>query len=184
MREKVISAFMELTPVKGFYNVSVDELADKAGISKRTIYRYFRSKDEIIEAVIDCFMENMSREIEKIIETNKTPDEIFAQILDNFYRMGRPIINNMVFQDLRQHYPNYWKKIDEFRMKKAEKLIEVFIDSANKDYTREINPKVVTAAVLASIHAVLNPEFILSNGLSFNEAIEQLLEFFKHGFIR
>ena len=174
---------MELTHLKGFYNVTMDELAVRAGISKRTIYRYFKSKDEIIEAVIDTFLENMGREIDKILAAGKNPEEIFSDIVANFYQKGRVILNPLVLQDLRKHYPQYWRKIDKFRIKKIEKVIETFLIYSNKEDACNFNPQIVTGVVLASIHAVLNPEFIISNGLTFNEVLEQLLGIFKHGIL-
>jgi len=46
-----------------------------------------------------------------------------------------------------------------------------------------IDQRLATAAVLASIQAVLNPEFILDNQLTLEEAARQLVELFKHGLI-
>lgn len=184
IRERIISAFAELSRGKGFYRVTVDEVATQAGLSKRTIYRYFKSKDEIIEAVIDEFLSRMGQEVDKIVASQKTPEEIFTHILNNFFHVGRNIINPMVMQDLSQHYPHYWKKIDEFRMGKAVNLIKAFLRQSNRGYTREINPHIITTVVLTSIQAVLNPDFILTHGLTLEETVKQLLEFFKHGFLK
>ena len=38
---------------RGFRRVTSDELAREAGISKRTLYRHFRSKEEILSGVIE-----------------------------------------------------------------------------------------------------------------------------------
>ena len=153
-------------------------------MSKRTIYRYFKSKDEITEAVIDHFLASVSAEMEIIVSTKRFPDEAFAAILETFYRVGRNIINPVVMQDMRQHYPHYWEKIDKFRMGRAQAVIKAFLDNNGRAAVQGVNPVIATAIVLASIQAVLNPEFILSNGLTFQETIEQVIEFFKHGFLK
>ncbi len=182
MKERIIAAFAGLSRTKGFYKVTVDELAVEAGVSKRTIYRYFRSKNEIIEAVIDDFLGKMGREADAAAAL-RNPDEIFAHVLKNFYEIGRIIINPFVLEDLRVHYPQYWKKIDRFRMGKAQNVIKTFLAVGSRDYTKHIDPHILTAAVLAGIQAVLNPEFLMKNGLTFETAAADLLEFFKHGFI-
>lgn len=169
---------------RGFYRVTMDDLALQAGVSKRTIYRYFESKEAVIEAVVDSFMVRMGKEVDEIIASQKTPEEILAHILGIFSTVGRQIINPLVMQDLRQHYPHHWKRIDTFRMGKAQMIIKAMLAEHNKAYIREIDPRIATTIVLASIQAVLNPEFILANGLSFETAMRQILAFFKHGFIK
>lgn len=164
--------------------MTVDEIAAQAGLSKRTVYRYFKSKDEIIEAVIDHFLASVSREVEIILDTKKTPEEVFTAILETFYRVGRNFINPVVMQDMRQHYPQYWEKIDRFRMARAQGLIKALLNGSAQAKARGLNPHIVTAIVLATIQAVLNPEFILSRGLTFQETIEQVIEFFKYGFLK
>lgn len=153
-------------------------------MSKRTIYRYFKSKDEIIEGVIDRFLTSVSGEMERIVTTKKFSEEAFADMLETFYRLGRSYLNPVVMQDMRQHYPHYWEKIDRFRMSRAQEVFKTFLERSDKETIREINPRVATAIVLASVQAVLNPEFILSNGLNFHETVEQVIEFFKHGFLK
>lgn len=52
-REHIMDAMQELMRTKGAENVSVSDIARKAGIGKGSIYYYFSSKNEIIEAVIE-----------------------------------------------------------------------------------------------------------------------------------
>lgn len=53
--EKILAACRKLIEQKGFRGFTMDELALNAGVSKRTVYKYYKSKDEIIEKVIDVF---------------------------------------------------------------------------------------------------------------------------------
>ncbi|MFZ7101749.1 MAG: TetR/AcrR family transcriptional regulator [Peptococcaceae bacterium] len=184
IKERILSAFLELSRIKGFYRVTMDELAAEAGLSKRTLYRYFHSKDEIIEAALDKFMAGMAVKIEELVAVQRTPDEMVKYILDAFYQGGQIISNPLVLDDLRQHYPRYWKRIDDFRVAKVQNIIRVCLNDRNKAYTRELDPRIVTTAVLAAIRAVVNPEFIITNGLTFEETVRQLLEFLQYGFMK
>ncbi len=166
--------------------MTMDELAAESGMSKRTLYRYFRSKDEIIEATLDKYMAEMASKIEEFVEAYHKPDEIVAHMLLILHQVGSRIINPLVLDDLRRHYPHYWKKIDDFRMKKAENIIKskFFLDERNKNYIRDLNPRIIMTAILASVQAVANPEFIITNGLTFEDTITQLMEFFQYGIMK
>lgn len=47
-RQAISEAGISLLSRKGYYNITVDEICEKAGVSKGTFYNYFKSKDEII----------------------------------------------------------------------------------------------------------------------------------------
>jgi AcrR family transcriptional regulator len=52
-RRRILDAAYELFYRKGFARVGVDEVADFAGITKRTLYYHFESKDELLGAVLE-----------------------------------------------------------------------------------------------------------------------------------
>lgn len=48
-RKQILEASLRLFDEKGFKDTSIQDIADAAGISKGLIYRYFRSKEEVLE---------------------------------------------------------------------------------------------------------------------------------------
>lgn len=53
-RVRILDAAYVLFRKKGFTRVSVDEIADASGITKRTLYAHFTSKDELLAAVLEA----------------------------------------------------------------------------------------------------------------------------------
>ena len=51
-RDQILDAFRELLESEDILHISVNKIAKKAGISKGSIYYYFSSKDEILNALI------------------------------------------------------------------------------------------------------------------------------------
>src|SRR5215470_12938535 len=50
-REAILSAALELFVARGFYGVAVPEIAERAGVGAGTIYRYFESKEALVNAI-------------------------------------------------------------------------------------------------------------------------------------
>ena len=50
-REAILDAALELFVERGFYGTAVPEIADKAGVGAGTIYRYFDSKEALVNAI-------------------------------------------------------------------------------------------------------------------------------------
>lgn len=166
--------------------MTMDELAAEAGVSKRTLYRYFRSKEEMIEAVLEELMANVESLIEEFVASHHKPDEIVANMLRILHRISQTLFHPLVLGDLQKHYPHYWKKIDQFRVKNVENIVQakLFLDEKNKGLIRNLDPRIVTAAITASIRAVANPDFIITNGLTAEDTLTQLMEFFLYGLLK
>jgi TetR/AcrR family fatty acid metabolism transcriptional regulator len=58
-KQEILQAAMKAFGSKGFANTKMIEIALEAGIGKGTIYEYFKSKDEIIDAVFTAFLEKL-----------------------------------------------------------------------------------------------------------------------------
>jgi AcrR family transcriptional regulator len=53
-REKIVAAAVRLFYAEGIRAVSIDAVAEKAGVTKKTLYYYFRSKDELIANYLEA----------------------------------------------------------------------------------------------------------------------------------
>ena len=177
MRERIIAAFAELAAQKGFSKITMDELALKAGISKRTIYMHFKNKEELVEVVIHQFLEEIGEKVDYVLEQNFTLEEILNNASDSIYLATRTFLSKEVLEDIQKYYPALWKKIEEYRLDIVQKGIMVLLKKSGKEY----DCRIISTAFIASIEAVLNPEYLLTNGLTYEQAVNQLLDFLKYG---
>lgn len=51
-RERLLVAALEVFQRDGFYEAKLDDIADKAGVGKGTIYEFFRSKEDLFEQTV------------------------------------------------------------------------------------------------------------------------------------
>ena len=63
-KEPLVEAARNLFSIKGYDGTSVDEIAEAAGVKGPTIYKYFRNKEELLKAVIDCAEDEYMRGME------------------------------------------------------------------------------------------------------------------------
>lgn len=73
IKEKIIQTMKNLAARKGFSAVTTDELAAACGISKQTLYRYFQSKEEIVEKVLEELMSGIDRRAKKSSPVRPAP---------------------------------------------------------------------------------------------------------------
>ena len=69
-QEQIIEAARRLFHQFGFKKVSMDEIAKEAGVTKRTIYMYFESKEELLKYFIQEEIKNMKDIVEGVESKN------------------------------------------------------------------------------------------------------------------
>ena len=75
MREKIIYKSTELFLNLGFKSVTMDDIANELGISKKTIYVHFPNKTKLVEAVTFHLFDTICTGIDSICENAPNPIE-------------------------------------------------------------------------------------------------------------
>lgn len=75
MREKIINKSGELFLTLGFKSVTMDDIANELGISKKTIYQHFANKTKLVEATTLNMFNNICDGIDCICEASHNPIE-------------------------------------------------------------------------------------------------------------
>lgn len=84
-QDQIIEAARQLFYKYGFKKVSMDEIAREAGVTKRTIYMYFSSKEELLKYFIEEELKNMKQIVEEI---EKRKDlEFFESVNLGIYKL-------------------------------------------------------------------------------------------------
>lgn len=74
-KQLVIDAAIELFAQKGVESTSIQQITDKCGISKGAFYLSFKSKEELILAIIDHFMQDISQQIDRSVNSSESSEE-------------------------------------------------------------------------------------------------------------
>lgn len=83
-REQIIEVAFTLFGRNGFYATGVDLIMKTTGVSKRTLYRHFPSKNNLIVAVLDYYRSSYKNRLDALIrEEGKTAQEKIIAIFDD-----------------------------------------------------------------------------------------------------
>jgi AcrR family transcriptional regulator len=85
-RQKIVAAVRELLEEGRFHEATVDEVAERAGIARATLYQHFRSRLDLVDAICDTFDANPALlTIRKVVE-HPDPDAALADTIANTIR--------------------------------------------------------------------------------------------------
>jgi len=75
-RERILAAVRDLLAEAGFHESTVEQVAERAGVSRATLYQHFRSRVELVDAVCDTFAVNPA--LVELRQTVELPDPAAA----------------------------------------------------------------------------------------------------------
>ncbi|EMY69159.1 TetR/AcrR family transcriptional regulator [Leptospira vanthielii] len=113
--EEILTAALELFTAKGFDGTAVPLIAERANVAAGTIYRYFASKEELVNSLFQRWQENLYDKIKIDFPMNGNPREQFHFIWHSMAEFQRE--NPLAFDFLEMQYnlPHLDKKSVEKR---------------------------------------------------------------------
>ena len=160
---------------KGISSFTMDDIAILLDKSKATVYKYFTTKEEIVELCVDYNLSQIAK-FELILKDEK------ADYLTRYSDSTKVFIENIslmsieYLNDLNKYYPLLWKKITDFQEHSLSVLSHYYSIGIQKGIFNDIHPSILALSDQLFFNAILNPKFLKSNSLSLKKAFE---EYFK-----
>lgn len=128
MKDKIIKKATELFMKLGFKSVTMDDIACEMCISKKTIYKYFGNKEELIEDGTTSIQNQIHETIDAIVSKNHNAIAESFEIRKMFTEMFQSAGASPLFQ-LKKHYPEIYTSI---RSRQTEECQQCFTKNINK----------------------------------------------------
>ncbi len=182
LKDMIVATFHEMSNERGIRGITIEMLARKCRISKKTIYKYFSSKDEIIHTIADTILG----------EFQDAFSDIDAHVVDPLVKLHRltelPFrflgnISSLLLQDINQLYPEIELKINSIRDTYREGFIRNFNEGIKAGCFKDINPAFVSSFIAGAGERVLNSEFILKNNLTLIDAMSSFQSLLLSGLV-
>jgi len=169
-QEKIIEHTEEKFFRDGFYKTTMDEIASELRMSKKTIYKYFPSKDDLVHAIAKFFMNRMKSKIVPALQSDKNAIEKLGDLI-NILAKASEKISAARMEELKRYYPALWNEIDNFRTEMMFGNITKVIDQGKKEGLFVDYPtNIIMHVLVASVRSIVNPDFIMNNNYSLIEA--------------
>jgi len=169
-QNKIIEQTEEKFFRDGFYKTTMDEIASELRISKKTIYKFFPSKDDLVKAIAKYFMNRLKNTILPALNSDKNAIEKLGDLINILAKVSEKI-SAARMEELKRHYPSLWNEIDSFRTEMMFGNITKVIEQGKKEGLFVDYPtNIIMNVLVASVRTIVNPDFILNNNFSIIEA--------------
>lgn len=150
----ILRTALQLFRVYGLRSVTMDEIAQAAGVSKKTIYQFFHDKNEMVDALYEKITNVLDHRLKKI-QQSTGGDVIQRYIQINALAMGAAnYVSNKVLSDLKKYYSDTYENFQIFSNKKFVPAITQCIEEGKSSghFLPIFNSKLMTMVCLSELN--------------------------------
>jgi len=139
-RDEILKNIYNLYIKYGFKSITIDDFAFQLGISKKTIYSYFKNKEEIVRYVTEHFIYTLRNEVnDSLLKKNDFLDKLIGIYINLIACFSN--INPVFFITLKKFFLNQYNLIINYRDKEYNEIIKkLMIEGIEKGIFRDDIP--------------------------------------------
>ena len=166
--QRIVSAARAHFFAHGFRSVTMDDLAEELGMSKKTLYASFPSKTALLQAVLMDKFRNVESDLDAIMAQRSDDTLTELQRFLACMQQHTEEIQPPFVRDIRREAPELFQVIEKRRREMIQRYFgKIFADGRKAGLVRKDIPvKLITEILLGAVQAVMNPPKMDELGLS------------------
>lgn len=153
VQKNIIKTAGELFFRLGIRSVSIDDICRELGISKKTFYVYFQSKDELIERMLQANLAHMAQKMEHLLFQKGLRSVVADLTRSNAQQDDVRRVPQLVY-DLKKYYPRQFAEFQHQSFEQQKHYIRTFLENGIAEGLVRANLNIeLTAVLFAKIYA-------------------------------
>ena len=183
IKERILKKAEESFVQFGFSKVTMEEIAADLGMSKKTLYRFFPGKEQLLKEMISsqkCIFEDFVLNLWSNKETSFIEK---LKILMNYIGEHSSTFRGPLANDLQRNFPQIWEEINESRrthsLAKFALLIEEGIEKGV--FRKDVDKQILMLLYINAIQGILNPELLSKLPYTGTQVFDSMVKVFLEG---
>ena len=184
IRESILEASYMLFHKYGIRSVSMDDIARELTISKKTIYQYFKDKDDLVSSVTKKHMDMERREMEEVEHSSVDAIDELAK-MSVCVRKNLKNLNPSLLFDLKKYHRKAW---DVWTTFKNEFIKNSIVENLNKGirdgfFRREIDVEALAIFRVEQVQMTFDDSIYPKDKFDLADLHMQLFDHFVYGIL-
>jgi AcrR family transcriptional regulator len=183
-KEKILQMAIEVLPRYGVKSVTMDDLAQRLSMSKKTIYQHFKDKSTLVEAVVEELFNQQDNQLELIRQKSKDAIEEMY-LISVFVRQLLSAMDASVLFDLQKYYPKAFEKVQCHKEEQVQCSILENLESGVKQgfYREDIDTEILSKLKMLEMEGSFNPDLFPPEKFKMVDVQMQLFDHFLYGIL-
>ena len=182
MENRILLKSRELMTKHGVKHVTMDDLASQLGISKKTIYQFYKDKDAVVMAVVNLELEEQSLKCQETQNMAENAVHEMYMMLQDIQLMFKNM-NPMTMNELAKYYPEAFARIQNHKDEFMHKIIKTNLEKGIEQgvYRKEVDPEILSIYRLETSFVPFNTELYPFSKFDIGKVTLQIIENFIYG---
>lgn len=182
VKDKILKESFQLFCRRGIKSVSMDDIAAHLSMSKKTIYKWFENKDQVVDGGLRVYLFDMHSDCCQIAtHTGNAIEELFT--IMQLVRQKMAGVHPAVFYDLQKFHPEAFQAWAAF---KNEVLLQQILDNLRRGvaegfYRSDFDLEIMARLRLLQVEHAFNPDFFPPDQFNLQQVQLTILEHFMLG---
>jgi AcrR family transcriptional regulator len=156
---EILAAARQLLEQRGLEAMTMEEIAGAAGVAKGTLYLYFQSKDDLIQALLTLVGENILKDLETALQAPGVPPEKLNRIVTvlleylNRERVLFPIYARELLRGRQESREGFWCHYQELEERFVTLVTDLFAEGIAAGQFIPANPRLLTFLLRGLVRA-------------------------------
>lgn len=181
VKEEILNAATELFHEKGLH-FTMDDVAAKLHRAKKTIYRFYPSKEDLLNGLLSYGFDQIQKTKAEILKSDLPLEEKLSKVIIAFPEVYQKLdfskLNELgekyprIAQDLRRHLEDGW-----------EPIIQLMEECVSQGKIRPVNLKVFRLIATADLEYFVSSNELKRAGVEYHEALNGMVDIIMKGLI-
>jgi AcrR family transcriptional regulator len=183
IKDRILHQAGEMFLQFGFSRVTMEEIAAALGMSKKTLYRFFPGKEQLLKEMVTGMRCKVEDYVQELWANTEMPFIEKLKNLMNYIGTQSITLRGPLGHDIQKNFPSLWEEINESRkthsLQKLNLLINEGIDKGA--FRKDIDQQIVVLVYMNAIQGILNPEVLSQLPYTENQVFESIIRICMEG---
>lgn len=175
VREEIMLGTLRVYNSKGL-KFTMDEVAKELGMSKKTIYKVYDSKDELFMSMVDYVFGKIAEKKEEVLyndslSTLEKIRKIMSVMPENYEK-----IDFSQLYSLKDKYPKIYSEVEKRLETGWETTISLLQQGMKEGCIKEVSVPLVKLMMESSLEQFFQKDILVKNGITYNEALQKVVD--------
>ncbi len=178
IKDRILTRAEEMFLKFGYSKVTMDEIAANLGMSKKTLYKFFPSKEELVREIIYKMRCGVKDYIDDLLANDEMDFVEKLKRLMNLIGNQSSKLQGPLLEDLHKNIPEVWKQINEFRKENVRQKFTQLINMGVEKgiFRKDVDQRLIVLTYSSAVQGLINPEILSQMPFSVEQVFESVIK--------
>jgi AcrR family transcriptional regulator len=183
IKERILHKSGEMFLQFGFSKVTMEEIAAELGMSKKTLYKFFPGKEQLLKEMVKDMKCKLEEYVLKLWGNNEISFLEKLKNLMNYIGNQSTTFRGPLIHDLQKNFPQLWEEINESRKTHSLEKFNLLINEGIEKgvFRKDIDKQILILLYMNAIQGILNSDVLSQLPYTANQVFESIIRVFLEG---